>query len=357
MVDEMGGRLKDISREPSRWLFRSEIERILDVSGERLGTILPGTKVHDSPGMSARLHLDRSDEDGSGMLEGEEYNRAGGIALDKNGDGRISLIELAEEVGLLGPEVTSTGESGEPIFLETRVDRDGDLSRLLDGTDPNRFDTDNDHGLDRDEMEQAFFSALDLDGDERLSSDELSRHPGAMRRIRYRDWEADLLMGRLDKNSNGQISQREFELRDEDWEALDTDRSGTVLLLPTIGDVRLDIEWPYRRRQSWALPPVLTRETFYEVFDADGDSSITKREMKDRPDLFRRLDVDHSGTLEEQEITRPIDLIAQIGVDATVDDFTGRWDLDGDGKVEEGEVLNAPTLRARGVLEISRRRR
>ncbi|MEM7309431.1 MAG: hypothetical protein AAF682_22300 [Planctomycetota bacterium] len=363
-VDEMGRPLKDLSREPSRWLYRTEIERILGVPGEALGLVAPGAPLHSSPGHSARLHLERLDRDRSGMLEGDEYGEAGGAPLDLNADGRISLSELAKEVGLLDSGRSGAGSDEEPTFLSTRVDRDGDLARLLDGVDPHAHDRDRDDRLDRRETERAFFAALDLDGDQRLSADELSRHPGALRRIRYRDWELDELVGRLDRSGDGSVTPREFRLRDKDWQALDADGDGEVQLpLTTAANRRgnraaapLPVEWPFRREEWYALPPMLNRESFYERFDGDGDGTISKREMKSREALFRKLDTDGSGLLEEFEVNQAVDRIAQLGVDATEDDFVGRWDLDGDGEVEADEIPSAPTLRFRGIVERERRR-
>ncbi len=367
MVDEMGRRLKDVSREPSRWLYRAEIERLLDVPGEALGTISPDAPEHDSLGLTARLHLTRLDKDRSGMLEGDEYDDAGGEEMDKNGDGRICLIELAGEVGMLASGKTaSEGNGMEPVFLTTRVDRDGDLARLLDGTDPYAFDRDRSGTLRRSEMEKAFFAALDLDRDERLSPSELSRHPGALRRIRYDDWETRELVGRLDGNGDMKVTRREFDLRDKDWLALDVNGDGAVQLPVRIlgnerGGPRMrmetpEAEWPFRRTYAFALPPILSRETIYATFDKDGDMVLSQREMKARMDLFRVFDGDGSGNLEEVEVNRIVDLVGQGGVEVTDDEFQNRWDLDGNGKVEADEIPSADTLRSRGVVRKKKRR-
>jgi Ca2+-binding EF-hand superfamily protein len=357
-IDEMGRPLKDVSHPASRWLYRTEIERILAVPGAALGTVQVGTPAHDSLGLSARLHLGRLDADGSGLLEGDEAKGAGAGTFDRDGDGRIALIELAAAGGMLRSSGSAAPDAIEPAFLVTRVDADGDLSRLLDGTDPYAFDRDADDRLDRAEMERAFFHALDLDGDERLSLDELSRHPGDLRGLRYRDAIAQALFREVDRNKDGRVSGRELKLRDADWEALDVDRDGGVQLPISrlvnrrgAGTVEPKIvEWPYRRAYAYPLPPTISREAFYAAFDADGDERITKREMKAREDLFLALDLDGSGVLDETEITPVLTQIGQLGVDATVDEFQRRWDLDGDGQVEAAEIPNAPVLRARGVI-------
>ncbi|MEE8469457.1 MAG: hypothetical protein V3T22_13445, partial [Planctomycetota bacterium] len=99
MLNANGDRLKDISRRPSRWLYRAEIERILDVDGELLGTIREGEDVAEFPGQTARGFFQKLDEDQNGLLTGEEYERGGASRTDSNGDGRITLAELAHMGG------------------------------------------------------------------------------------------------------------------------------------------------------------------------------------------------------------------------------------------------------------------
>ena len=124
--------------------------------GERLGTIEPGSPAPQIPGETARRHLVSLDKDRSGLLEGDEYERGGGATVDDDGDGRISLSELAEVAGLTGERNrTAVAEASQDSpFLVTRVDVDGDLSRLLDGLDPWAFDGDDDDRLDRSEIER-----------------------------------------------------------------------------------------------------------------------------------------------------------------------------------------------------------
>ncbi|MCZ6596663.1 MAG: hypothetical protein O7B99_03390, partial [Planctomycetota bacterium] len=361
MIDETGRRLKDISHAESRWLYRAEIEKILDVPGEELGLIDPFDPPTplEPPGITARLHLERLDADGSGMLEGEEYQPGGGESVDLNGDGRISLGELADHVGLLDDGRSRASAGGmEPIRIRSRNDPDGDLARLLDGIDPYYFDKDKTGRLTRGEATRAMFAALDLDGDGKLVPAELSRHPGSLRRIRYDDFEKKELVGRLDSNGDMKVTRREFELRDKDWYALDQNDDGFVQLPADrryggrYEEVRENamFEWPYRRQIAIPISPIISLEKMREVFDKDGDGELSRREMRSRIDLFEIIDFDGNGRVDEMEILRVVDLVSQAGVEVTVDDFMGRWDLDGDGKVEENEVPSASTLRLRGLL-------
>jgi len=49
MLDESGRKLKDVSHRESRWLNQPEIERVLSVTGERLGTIRPDSERANLP--------------------------------------------------------------------------------------------------------------------------------------------------------------------------------------------------------------------------------------------------------------------------------------------------------------------
>jgi len=355
MRDESGRPLKDVSHQGSRWMYLAEIERVLGVPGEVLGTVTPGERAPEVPGMTARLHLASLDRDRSGLLEGDEYGGAGGELVDANADGRISLSELADVAGLNGDRLRTESEVEEASpFLTTRVDADGDLSRLLDGINPYEFDADDDDRLDRDEMEGAFHAALDLDKDGGIDQAELSRHPGELRQLRYGGAWAERRFAAIDVNKDGRISRRELRLEERDWKALDDDRDGYVQLAVKLnkwwelrGFVGPDSEWPTRQPVISHLPPVVTVERVLEVFDANRDQKISLREMRGRPDLFYEFDADGNDTVELDELTRRVDVIGAAGVDVTADDFQRRWDLDGNGKVEPEELPPAARIPAR----------
>ena len=345
MVSPTGEQLKDVSHPGSRWLYPREIARLLDVPGSVLGTIDADEAAPPIPGASARAFFQRLDRDRSGLLTGDELRRAG-PGLDKNEDGRVTLAELAETGA-----VFSTGESrtdeAPAGFGSPRTEPDGDLARLFDGLDPLTFDRNEDRRLDRKELARALFAALDLDGDKRLDRHELSRHPGRARQIRYGDEGAMAEFGARDLNRGGTISARELRVRDAEWEALDRNQDGFVQLEPdpTAGDrsgqaVRPDPEWPTRRPRALPLPPDLTEERLLTL-DGNGDRTLTKRELRERPDLFEVLDLNRDGVVEEGEWTRILNLVQGAGVRLLADGFEARWDLDGDGRVEDDELPEA----------------
>jgi len=357
MIDADGDRLKDVSRRPSRWLYRAEIEQVLDVDGLTLGTLEEGDDPAPIPGGSARGFFARLDKDQDGLLTGKERERAG-ERFDSNDDGRITLAELADQGGSF-EEGEGTAAPEQPVvesrFLTTRTDPDGDLSRLFDGLDPLPFDRDDDTRLDRKELSRALFAALDMDGNDRLSLAELSRHPGELRQLRYGDTGALKKFGLRDLNKGGTISSRELLVTDRDFEALDRDGDGFVQL-PVYVDPRSTTrglgaapsEWPTRQPRRTALPPVITAEKLVELFDRDGDSYLSRRELKDRPDLLRELDGNGDDSVSREELARSVNRVGQGGVDVTRDEFL-RWDLDGDGEVGEGELPDA-------VLQLLERR-
>jgi Ca2+-binding EF-hand superfamily protein len=356
MIDESGAPLKDISHEGSRWLYRTEIERLMDVSAEVLGTDLT-YEASVEMGATARMHLSQLDKDHSGMLTGDEFGPAGGAGVDADGDGRITMIEMAEKIGLMREiGVTSSNDEGamksDAPLAVGRVQEDGDLARLLDGVDPFSHDHDGDDRLDRKELGNAFFSALDIDGDSKLTRDELSRYPGEMRQLRYGDEIADALFRSLDRQRNGLITRREFKVADAEWLALDADQDGGVRLLAGYWDfqrirgfVRPGSEWPIRRQVLYTLPPGISSERLLAVFDADGDAEIQQNEMKARPELFQLMDRNRDGKLDLPEIERIAGTVARGGVDALSDDFMGRWDLDQSGAIEESELPRVVRLR------------
>jgi len=350
MLDEADRPLKDVSHVGSRWLSLREIERLMLVPGEILGTIEPGSEAPGIPGITARLQFARLDVDGSGVLDQDEV----GALLDeqdRDGDGRLTLSELEGMAGLSSAGTAAAELEEGSRFLSTRVDPDGDLARLFDGVNPFLFDKDRDRKLDRGETRDALFAALDLDGSGRLSLDELSRHPGPLRQLRFRGPRAEELMAEIDDNRDGRISPRELEVSDRDWLTLDRDQDGAVHLgeppnpwWERRGFPPAASEWPRRQPTVIALPPLLSEERFLAAFDRDGDGELTAREMKGRGDLFLEMDRNGDGRVVPDEYRRSLDAIARNGVEVTLDGFEARWDLDGDGRVEPEELPDGVEL-------------
>jgi hypothetical protein len=343
MRSPSGDPLKDVSHSESRWLYLSEIERVLSVQPEVLG--YEEGSIDEGPGMTMRLHFARVDRDRNGWLEGEESG--GGLSsADKDGDDRITLGELAEFVGIFETGMSEVSEDGS-AFLQTRVDEDGDITRLLDGVDPFKHDKDSNYGLDREETESAFFEAVDLDGDERVTISELSRYPGSRRRLRYGGVQAEALFKKEEQTGDGSLSRREFKLLDEEWIAIDGDRDGLVRLERPVtraerrdGGIPLPPEWPMRRGLAYSLPPGVTMEQLMERWDLDGDGKVSKRESKlsDREWRLFRPFADESSSVTREELEGVVRRITRRGVEVCSDAFEARWDWDRDGRVEEDEL-------------------
>lgn len=345
MLDPDGTPLKDVSHAGSRWLMRAEIESVLSVEAWKLGLDPFGESMPEVPGASARAFFNRFDTDRNGILVGKELER-GAASFDLNGDGRVVLAEVGEGAAALEPEVlSSSGEQESPAFLVSRVTEDGDLARLFDGLDPVRFDRNKDGRLNRKEAGKALFAALDLDGDGRLTLAELSRHPGRLRQLRYGDEASLKLFGRRDLNRGGSVAPREFSMQDAEWNALDVDGNGLIQLDvpdkradPRQGYVPPPIEWPKRRARALALPPNLDMDGFLAAFDKDGDGAVTPRELGRRKDLIAMLKARRVPAFQRGEIDRLLGYFQRAGVDALVDSFLGRWDLNGDGMVKPEEL-------------------
>lgn len=344
MIDENGRPEKDVSHEGSRWLWRAEIERILAVGPEELGTSRQYRRQATPAGDTARRHLASLDADGSGFLEGEEFSGGGGQGADLDADGRLSLLELAR-AGAPESASSEADEEAQPMRMAGRTVPDGDLARLLDGVDPYRYDQDENEALSRGEAERAFFRALDLDGNDKLSRDELSRYPGELRELRFADARSRRLFEGVDRNRDGFVTLREFHLEDAEWNALDADGDGSLRLLEpphafqrARGLVLAGSEWPGRREQLVLLPPTISVEALLEEFDRDGDEVLDARELKARADLLRMLDRNQDQRADRSEIAALVARVVDKGVAWLPDDFLGRWDLDGSGRVEADEL-------------------
>ena len=346
MLDESGRSLKDVSHPQSRWLNREEIDRVLGVDGVELGTLSRGTRSGDLPGRRARALLAEHDENGDGWIGPGE--RAPGVD-DADGNGIVTLLEIAIAKSRWPDRSRVTRAGG--TFKRSRVDADGDLARLLDGLDPSAFDRGEDWTLDRREMTEAVFTALDLNGDKRLSRAELSRHPGPLRRLRYGvDSGIERSAWRV-VVEGGLLPRHDFVMRDEDWQALDADGDGKVSLDKPLdrrverrGAVTWQNEWPSRQPERTGLSPTATVETVFETFDADRDGELTRRELDARPDLLREFDRNADGHVNRDDVQRRVDVLSRGGLDVCPDAWLERWDLDGDGRVRESEI---PALAAR----------
>jgi len=342
MVDEAGRELKDVSHPASRWLNKDEIEAVLGVPGAAIGTLGPERQPRGLHGQVARGILAEHDRSGDGWLAADEFPD-GDIEYDVDQNGVVSLLEIARAQAGWSRAVQPTGSTDR--YLRTRVDQDGDLARLLDGLDPVDFDKNGDHELDPREMEAAFFAALDLDGNERLGRDELSRHPGPLRRMRYGVFDGLERSGWKKVATGGALGRRDFALRPEDWNALDVNGDGVVQLASPPnpraeqrGILPEPVEWPNRQPRETGLPPDITLEALRAVFDRDRDGSFSRLELKARPDLFERLDRDGDGRIGQMEVDYLFAVVADGGVDVCPDSFDLRWDLDADGEVEPHEM-------------------
>lgn len=356
MLDERGRRTKDVSHAGSRWLLLPEIERVLSVPAEALGTrgaSLPGAWTLGP----ARAEYARLDADRSGVVDGDEATRL--AQADADTDGRVSLREFAAWSRALPPEFRPTAVAAETTRVRaSRVDPDGDLARLLDLIDPQRFDRDGDGRLARTELDAAWFAALDLDGDRALTPAELSRQPGETRRIRHGGAAAGKLLARVDRDANGRVTAGECRVPDDAWTTLDADGDDFVQLArrrggraERAGRATAAVEWPSRRTYQTRLSPLVKSAQVLAVFDTDGDRKLTRKELEKRPDLLHDMDDDGNGSVEFDELDLRARVTIGAGVDVVPDGFLERWDLDGDGRVSPSEMSVPTWLRARLGLD------
>lgn len=339
MIDDQGRPEKDISHEHSRFLSLPEIAKILSVRGDKLFAQRPSAGGTGDASRVVRLHMDAMDIDRTGSLEGQECVGAGGPTIDSDKDGRITLLELGRAAGIF--DSATVDKESRVAGLELMGD---ELAKLLDGINPFEH-TKSSKGLSRSETEQAFFHALDLNRDGSLTRGELSRYPGKLRGLRHGGTIAAILFETVDRNRDGQVSPREFRLEDREWNALDVDADGVLLLLKPPSAVQHErgfvlpgSEWPCRRERLVLLPPGISVEALLKEFDRNSNEVLEQRELKSRPDLLLSLDENGDRQVDRPEIARMIGRIDDEGVDSLADDLRGRWDLDGSGVVEPDEL-------------------
>ena len=353
-LDESGRPLKDVSHAGSRWLRLAEIERLLDVPAEALYGRAPKPAV-SMPALAALVEFQRLDRDRSGVLDATEWSGVT-ATLDADADGRVVYAEFAASAVRTRSTRTRV-EEGPAVVVRSRVDEDGDLSRLLDRVNPLAFDADQDGALAKDELRLAWFAAFDLDGNGALSPSEASRAPGAWRELRWSDARAKALFKSIDVDGDGKLKPGEVRVPEVEQALLDADQDGRVRL-PLVRGSAQDragsqalgaIEWPLRRREAVPMPPDGGKERHYTQFDTDADQRMTRRELQGRRDLLLALDDDRDQVVSEVEFRARLDRLADLGTDVLVDSFAARWDLDGDGVVEADELPLPAWVRRRLV--------
>ena len=295
MLDETGRQLKDVSHAGARFLSAAEIHRVLTVPGEALGTVQE-----------------------AGRLRGDIDAAFAGRAV-AGGD---------VDAGL---NVRRRDQAADAQMLERlaggfRIAAEEDLARLVRHAWPPDFDSSRDGALSRGELENLFWWVLDANGDGRLDRLEWPRHPGAD-------------PGALDRNHDGQLSRAEMDLRADVLRFFDTDGDGLAQIS----------EWPFTVEQD-PLPTLYyaTGESLLKLLDRPGFEN-------QRPKLYRSL-VDPDRGDDEDDLADYVDrvlaasraspLIDVLGAPAAPG-FVERFDLDGDGAVDDSEYPGLPLIAPR----------
>jgi uncharacterized protein (TIGR03067 family) len=225
--------------------------------------------------------------------------------LDKDNDERLTLEELI--VDYRQPEAV---EQGTELF--TILDRDGDEKLTFD-----EFKT---------RPRKAFYLAMDLNADQTLSQREFSM--GEMKSA-PRD-RADLVFKLADVDVDGRLTFKEFRSRPPDahFEKLDVDE-----------DDRLSPD--EYAAGNVALVRTNRCESVFRMIDRDGDGSLSRDELRDKPEesTFAKRDADGNGKLTLQEFG----VWAQTPEEKAARKKTfERRDTDGDGKLSFRESARRP---------------
>jgi Ca2+-binding EF-hand superfamily protein len=157
----------------------------------------------------------------------------------------------------------------------------------VDWTDFQRtLDADRDGYVSKEEWDRAFVER-DLNGDGRLSVEELQAFFPKGGSKELADTGRQEAFDRLDKNQTGVIDRSEWPGKDKSFRHMDANRDGVI-----------------SREEFMATNVRWWNETF-EDLDFDGNGIITRDEWLDSDASFSRLDHNHNGIIEKSEFYNP----------------------------------------------------
>ncbi|MBS1798204.1 MAG: EF-hand domain-containing protein [Acidobacteria bacterium] len=219
------------------------------------------------------------------------------LAIDTNGDGKLSVEEIAAaSVGLITLDKDHDGQLTSLEYLPSQNDPnankpDETVQRLM------LLDRNGDGILTKDEVPermQGIFSRIDTDHDGKLTPDEIrasartqsgptgrAQHTGNATRM-------DPILSALDTDHDGVISTAEIAAAPTSLKTLDKN-----------GDGELSAE-ELRPKQ---MTPADRAQHMLDEWDTNKDGKISKAEAPDRMQQFEAIDTNHDGVLTEDELT------------------------------------------------------
>ena len=127
------------------------------------------------------------------------------------------------------------------------------------------------------------FAKIDADNSGTITKDELQ----AFQR-KNMGGNLDERFKQMDKNGNGVIDKDEFKGPAELFAKIDADNSGTI--------TKQELQAFQRKNMAGNL------DERFKQMDKNGNGVIDKDEFKGPPEMFDKIDTDHSGTITKAEL-------------------------------------------------------
>jgi Ca2+-binding EF-hand superfamily protein len=149
-----------------------------------------------------------------------------------------------------------------------------------------KIDSDNDGYISMQEWED-FFADQDANNDQRLARDEILSVSRPASGEKAQDQGRISAFERLDANKNNKIDPTEWPGKAKDFRYIDSNHDKFI------------------SREEFLSPNGRWWNETFENLDLNGDGVISRSEWMDSEDSFKKLDRDHNGAIDRNELYNP----------------------------------------------------